>query len=970
MKTFTFKFDRGGDALAITEEHRQKFFKISMGCEGVGWLIRNMEEAIKQGNNKRFFSKFQGSDALFLLQSNGNNHGRFLSLIKILRGIVKEAVVFPAGRNEEGWKVISRELRLFTYDHPKRKEDVFRETQKVGVPCQSNEETTVGKKSSMSYAEVTKMNMTKTNNISTQEYNTKEWNFRQDKDGNRDWKKVIVCTRTKVWDSWGQIQKLINQTFDGDFVLKPFQPDKAIFLCENRELLKRFEQEKVLSLNNEINTGMQVWNSASVSRNKKMVFTGGWLSIEDLPLKWWTREVFEIIGKRCGGLMEFDSRTATMKQIFSAKIRAKGNDSGFIPAEIDMCIEDEVFTIKLRVMSKFNTASRGKLAVSVEDCDLQRHRIIVTSAGEEDSVVCQKERVRACQHCPSVQRSMVEKGGMKEGITDAVGKEHGEMEKFKGVINDRGIKEGNKDAVGKKHGKLEKFEGVINDSIKVINDNSNSLLINVGNIFETLSSGLSISGPADGSGTSGINKVLRPVGPFSYNSNRLINDGLALKNIEGDNIENLAGPYKDSNSGPNLANPIASTDPYEDSKSEAETSMGDELEFQFMGTKRKGWNRFCKNNLNKIKWTSQKTFQFYQRRKKCKRTSLISTDYTEEENEEDIISNWENQFCFAHEKKTGNEWETDRVINLGEEDSAYSVFGDNHFNMEVAGSESDESYVDCLSDREEEGVYLVNNANRFDLDDQELVNLFSISETTSVVSKKKERKQLQFKVGEGRLWITEEGNLSSVFRIKFWNNSEILLQIVGLENIIPNFINNLPCNNYGGRTITFHSKADDVKADSVGVSNWSTPEAVNKKSTELTSWIGLNKEEKEKFSVLLSKMDISMKEKEIEFYNLQLNEPLRVLSLKIKRIHTDRLSSERYPPGNRERIRRKDKLSKNPNTSIRWRSLHRERERGNYVPEREKLNDVVHATVAGGAVQSVDGVCAQSSPMKARTSSA
>ncbi|KAM7490493.1 hypothetical protein LguiA_033414 [Lonicera macranthoides] len=38
---------------------------------------------------------------------------------------------------------------------------------------------------------------------------------------------------------------------------------------------------------------------------------------------------------------------------------------------------------------------------------------------------------------------------------------------------------------------------------------------------------------------------------------------------------------------------------------------------------------------------------------------------------------------------------------------------------------------------------------------------------------------------------------------------------------------------------------------------------------------------------------------------------------------------------NRERIRRKDKLSKNPNTSVRWRRVHTERERGNYVPERE-----------------------------------
>lgn len=68
------------------------------------------------------------------------------------------------------------------------------------------------------------------------------------------------------------------------------------------------------------------------SLNKKLSCTGWWIEVEDLPLNRWTKEVYKEIGDRCGGLLKIDHRTETKQQIFSAKIRVRGNVSCFIPA--------------------------------------------------------------------------------------------------------------------------------------------------------------------------------------------------------------------------------------------------------------------------------------------------------------------------------------------------------------------------------------------------------------------------------------------------------------------------------------------------------------------------------------------------------------------------------------------------------------------------------------------------------------
>ncbi|KAM7465492.1 hypothetical protein LguiB_013054 [Lonicera macranthoides] len=273
---------------------------------------------------------------------------------------------------------------------------------------------------------------------------------------------MIVCTRERLWDGWADIQESLNKKFNRCFVLKPFQPDKAMFYCEDRNDAEFFEWNKIIALGDGLTVCTQSWNRAPVAMNKKLSFTRGWLCIEDLPLKWWTREVFELIGKRCGGLLEYDKRTTIMSQIFSAKIRARGNSSGFIPAEIDVCIEEDNFTVKLKVISKLNLSKRYRQTVNSARHDCKRHRIVVAGSEEGEKAVELNDQEISNDEDLSVQRSV----------------EKGEANAMNKVLTSRS---------------------------KKINHNSNAMLVNVDNIFSALRKDLGDNGPA------GLNHLKSPV---------------------------------------------------------------------------------------------------------------------------------------------------------------------------------------------------------------------------------------------------------------------------------------------------------------------------------------------------------------------------------------------------------------------------------------------------------------------------
>ena len=63
------------------------------------------------------------------------------------------------------------------------------------------------------------------------------------------------------------------------------------------------------------------WNEAKHSRPTLIEGSGGWLSIKNLPLNLWRRNIFEAIGAYFGGLESIALETLNMIKCFEARIK-------------------------------------------------------------------------------------------------------------------------------------------------------------------------------------------------------------------------------------------------------------------------------------------------------------------------------------------------------------------------------------------------------------------------------------------------------------------------------------------------------------------------------------------------------------------------------------------------------------------------------------------------------------------------
>lgn len=301
-----------------------------------------LDRAKQRFREVRFFSKYQATYALFLLQRYINKNGSFMSLSMLRQGVVVKVIVFPAGEKGEGWTGVSHSFKRLLFIPKKGKYD---------EPSNSMKNTHMGENSLQgraSYASVVKDlkgQPRKIGNFNANVIAAKERYVSGNEKTeyglfvtNNNWYRVVVCIRERLWDEWCEIKKSLNEMFKINIVLHPFQPDKAAFCCKDIKEANILGHKGIVNIGEHFKVKLQGWNNGDLSIDKKVLCTGGWIEVIDLPLKWWSIEVFEEIGSMCGGLLQIDYRTKLMQHLFSAKIKVKGRESGFIPDEIDMAI--------------------------------------------------------------------------------------------------------------------------------------------------------------------------------------------------------------------------------------------------------------------------------------------------------------------------------------------------------------------------------------------------------------------------------------------------------------------------------------------------------------------------------------------------------------------------------------------------------------------------------------------------------
>jgi hypothetical protein len=109
-KSFIFSVVEGTFVLGVAEK-RKDFsgrVRLSLGC--VAWLLSMVEEVLQNPDYDDFVKYFREGSKVTIVRRGGNSSGRFLAVTVFDVGGWRGMIVFPEGRDGQGWGRVSGEL--------------------------------------------------------------------------------------------------------------------------------------------------------------------------------------------------------------------------------------------------------------------------------------------------------------------------------------------------------------------------------------------------------------------------------------------------------------------------------------------------------------------------------------------------------------------------------------------------------------------------------------------------------------------------------------------------------------------------------------------------------------------------------------------------------------------------------------------------------------------------------------------
>ncbi|KAM7493633.1 hypothetical protein LguiB_028242 [Lonicera macranthoides] len=308
VSTFKFEFkifkissiDKGA-SITIVEERYEKKFSVKLVFDEVLWLVGNLRKAKIRKGESSIFRKHKFDNALLILEQFHNMKGSFLRLTKLQQGGRINVTVFPAGKQGEGWVKITDEIVKIL----------------KGPEQAATSQRTSMKEAGLFDKECEVKESTERSRNRKQKEKATYANIQQ-------WNRAVICTRDSLWEDWKKVTETLNGYFRRDFVLKPFQPDKAVFWCKD-------EAEAILVAEENI------------------------LCIEGSPMI----------------KLQYGSKTNVAVN--------RGKASGFIPAEIDLRLGSETCTVKLKVLTNLNYSQKNRYRFPTYIGDFNRCSVVVVA---------------------------------------------------------------------------------------------------------------------------------------------------------------------------------------------------------------------------------------------------------------------------------------------------------------------------------------------------------------------------------------------------------------------------------------------------------------------------------------------------------------------------------------------------------------------------------------------------------------
>ena len=349
-------------SIKIIEQHRAGTNVISIDFEGAHWIASQLLQAANRGNQQSFFSKRKINDQVVWLNRHENKKGQYMELYKNVNGVGANVVV-PAGVKGKSWVEIAGAIELILNGGLKERKTYVKHNQSMARKATAGKKVDMGKHSERKNGECSNSNRDRASSFA--DIVKKNSMKQQILCGNEeaieavfDENLTIVCVREKVEDEWKAIEGAINEKFDCNVRLRPFQADRAFFVCKNEEEYNKFKERNFAFFKGALVVRFKTWLDDDGSMARQITFTGGWISIAGLPVSMWNERYFEKIADFCGGLLEIHEDTLKMSNCFEALIKARGNMNGFIPAAISISGKGGVYSLKLRNRSKLEMGFR------------------------------------------------------------------------------------------------------------------------------------------------------------------------------------------------------------------------------------------------------------------------------------------------------------------------------------------------------------------------------------------------------------------------------------------------------------------------------------------------------------------------------------------------------------------------------------------------------------------------------------
>ncbi|CAL5379278.1 unnamed protein product [Camellia sinensis] len=138
------------------------------------------------------------------------------------------------------------------------------------------------------------------------------------------------------YDSKGSFEEIVERVLSRSREIKAGKYDKSSDIAEQHRLQSL---QKAMVVQWLCFTPPSTINDAQASSAKFLLRA---------PL----HRVFQIIEEKCGGLLEVDRRTIALDNLFEARLKVRGFDSGFLPAFMEVKVEGRSSMVRLKSLSK------------------------------------------------------------------------------------------------------------------------------------------------------------------------------------------------------------------------------------------------------------------------------------------------------------------------------------------------------------------------------------------------------------------------------------------------------------------------------------------------------------------------------------------------------------------------------------------------------------------------------------------